>query len=90
MLERGTLNFEPTAGKTAEEAKKNAAIAALQALKIEKTTMASEPPLSSPFPRHLRGRLQCIACDEDEFKRKFLGPEEANIDRSPAKEAMRN
>ena len=42
--------------------------------------MAS-PPLSSHFPRHLRGRLQCIACDEDEFKRKFLGPEEANIDR---------
>ena len=69
-LDVGERRFEPTAGKTAAEAKKNAAIAALQALKIEKTTMAS-PPLSSHFPRHLRGRLQCIACDEDEFKREI-------------------
>ena len=45
-LDVGERRFEPTAGKTAEEAKKNAAIAALQALNIEKTTMASEPPLS--------------------------------------------
>ena len=45
--------------------------------------MAS-PSLSSLPPRHLRGRFQCEACDEDEFKifkTKFLGLEEANIDR---------
>eukprot|EP00434_Breviolum_minutum_P044730 symbB.v1.2.039992.t1/scaffold6920.1/size14603/4 len=78
-LDVGERHFEPIAGKTAEEAKKNAAIAALQALKVEKSTM-DPPSLSSRPPRHLRGRFEFNEC-EDEFKLKFLGPEEANIHR---------
>ena len=79
-LDVGERHFEPIAGKTAEEAKKNAAIAALQALKVEKSTMDPPPPRSSRPPRHLRGRFEFNEC-EDEFKLKFLGPEEANIHR---------
>ena len=79
-LDVGERHFEPIAGKTAEEAKKNAAIAAVQALKMETSTMPSPPPLSSPPPRHLRGRFEFNEC-EDDFKLKFLGPEEANIHR---------
>ena len=79
-LDVGERHFEAIAGKTAEEAKKNAAVAALQALQIEKSTMASPAPVSSLPPRHLRGRFECEAC-EDEIKTKFLGPEEANIHR---------
>ena len=60
--------------------KKNAAVAALQALQIEKSTMTSPAPASSLPPRHLRGRFECEAC-EDAIKMKFLGPEEANIHR---------
>ena len=79
-LDVGERHFEAIAGTTAEEAKKNAAVAALQALKIEKSTMASPAPVSSLPPRHLRGRFECEAC-EDEIKMKFLGPEDANIHR---------
>ena len=78
-LDVGERHFEPIAGKTFEEAKKNAAIAALQALKLE-TSAKDQPSLSSLPPRHLRGRFQFDEC-EDGFKLKFLGPEEANIDR---------
>ena len=79
-LDVGERHFEPIAGKTFEEAKKNAAIAALQALKLE-TSAKDQPSLSSlKVPRHLRGRFQFDEC-EDGFKLKFLGPEEANIDR---------
>ena len=55
-------------------------MAAVQALKMETSTMASPPPLSSRPPRHLCGRFQFDECDDD-FKLKFLGPEEANIHR---------
>ena len=80
-LDVGERHFEPIAGKTAEEAKKNAAMAAVQALKMEKSTLDPPPPsLSSRPPRHLRGRFEFNEC-EDEFKLKFLGPEEANIHR---------
>eukprot|EP00434_Breviolum_minutum_P046182 symbB.v1.2.041617.t1/scaffold8406.1/size6487/1 len=79
-LDVGERHFEPIAGKTAEEAKKNAAMSALQALKVEKSTMDPPPPRSSRPPRHLRGRFEFNEC-EDEFKLKFLGPEEANIHR---------
>ena len=79
-LDVGERRFEAIAGKTAEEAKKNAAVAALQALQIEKSTMTSPAPASSLPPRHLRGRFECEAC-EDAIKMKFLGPEEANIHR---------
>ena len=79
---KGSKCLSPTSSsaKTVEEAKKNAAIAALQALKMETLTMASPPPLSSRPPRHLRGRFRFNEC-EDEFKLEFLGPEEANIHR---------
>jgi len=79
-LDVGERRFEPIGGKTAEEAKKNAAMAAVQALKMETSTMDPPPPLSSRPPRHLRGRFEFNEC-EDDFKLKFLGPEEANIHR---------
>ena len=73
-LDVGERHFEPIAGKTAEEAKKNAAMAAVQALKMEKSTMVSQVSRFHPFrpgtivvgfnAKHVRMKS----------KRSFLGP----------------